>query len=666
MTAYLHVDFETRSTLDLRKVGLHNYARHPTTDVWCCGMALGDGKIGMSTLADKHWIPPDFAVHVKSGGTVVAHNAAFELTIWNEVMVPRYGWPVPKPGQCQCTMAMAYAMALPGALENAAAAVGLDARKDMAGHRLMLQMAAPRSLDPLTWWDDPARLERLYDYCKTDVEVERQLYKRLLALPPTEQALWLLDQRINNRGVYVDRAAVQAAIEIVESEQTRLNQEMRRVTNNAVATCSAVGQLGDWIRFRGVAMPGVAKADVLDALTDDTLPPDVAKALRLRQEAAKTSTAKLKKMMESASGDGRLRGMFQYHGAGTGRWAARKVQLHNLPRPKIGQPEIDGIFHILSKPDPAPHKARLIDMMYGPPLDNISSCLRGMLTAGPGKHLIAGDFANIEGRGIAWLAGEQWKLNAFQAHDNGVGSGIYELAYGRAFGVDPAEVTSEQRQVGKVMELALGYQGGVGAFQMMAKGYNVAVPDAQAEEFKLRWREVHPAVVNYWYALEAAAIDAVLHPGVVTTAGPAECEVKFRVKGSFLWCKLPSGRNLCYPYPKMKPRETPWGEMKDQIHYMTVDGQSNKWVETHTYGGKLSENITQAISRDILAHAMNELEKRHYDIVLHVHDEVVVEVPEDAKPSTMENVARIMELVPEWAFGFPIKVKAWRGVRYRK
>jgi DNA polymerase len=654
MTHLLHIDFETRSTLDLKAVGLDNYAKHPTTAAWCMGYTFGDAPVALWTPGE----PFPMGGPLWSQVPVIAHNAPFELAIWNSIMVPRYGWPELKPEQCICTMALAYSMSLPGALENAAAAVGLDSRKDMAGHRLMMQMAKPRTTEPLTWWDDPEKLERLYAYCKTDVEVERQLHKRLLGLSTAESRVWLLDARVNARGIYVDRPAVQAAIAVVESEQKRLNDEMRRVTGNAVATCSAVGQLGDWLKYRGVHMDGVAKADVIDALALDTLPEDVRAALTLRQEAAKTSTAKLTKMLESASADGRLRGMLQYHGAGTGRWAARKVQLHNMPRGKLEPAEVEEVIALLDKPN----AARAVEMFYGPPLDAISSCLRGMLCAAPGKELIAADFSNIEGRGIAWLAGEEWKLQAFRDFDAGKGHDIYKLAYGRAFDVDPAAVDKNQRQVGKVMELALGYQGGVGAFQTMARGYGVTVSDEQADVFKNRWREAHPAIVNFWYALERAAFDAVRSPGKVFEARGC----KFVVKGSFLWLKLPSGRNLCYPYPKLKPRETPWGDMKEQIHYMNVDGTTNKWVETHTYGGKLAENVTQAIARDLLAQAMLALENEGYDVVLHVHDEIVVEVDEKATPGTEHEVFRIMAQVPTWAEGLPIAVEGWRGRRYRK
>ncbi len=671
-----HIDFESRSTLDLRVVGLDNYARHPSTDVWCMGYALQDhiGEHAVSLLTREDFAKPNMAGvigRILDGGLVVAHNASFELAIWNHILVPRYGWPELKPEQCICTMALAYSMALPGALENAAAAVGLEMQKDMAGHRLMLQMAKPRSEDPLTWWDDPDRLHKLFAYCKQDVEVERALHKRLISMTAAERAVWQLDYQINQRGIYVDRPAVEAAIAVVESEQKRLNDEMRRVTNNAVATCSAVGQLGDWIRYRGVTLPGVAKADVLDALAGDDLPADVRKALMLRQEAAKTSTAKLKKMVESASEDGRLRGMFQYHGAGTGRWAARKVQLHNLPRPKLKQPAIEGAISILDRAATPEYKARLIEMIYGPPLDTLASCLRGMLTAAPGHDLIAADFANIEGRGIAWLAGEEWKLQAFRDFDAGKGPDIYLITAGKIYNRPATDLnkTSPEREVGKRCELAFGYQGGLGAwrkFETYATKDYVPFPDDKVENIKTAWREAHPRIVKWWFALEEAALAAVKHPGQIHSAGPDGRQAHFRVNGSFLWCKLPSGRNLCYPYPKLKVRETPWGDMKEQIHYQTVDGQTNKWVETHTYGGKLAENITQAVARDLLAGAMLELEKRFYPIVLHVHDEAVVEVPEDAAEGTLHNIERIMKIVPPWAAGLPIAVESWRGKRYRK
>jgi len=381
MSTRLHIDFETRSTVDLKAAGLDNYARHPDTDVWCMAYAFGDDEPSIWTPADDKVDPKteagiavirrrnDILGHVVhgagewQGGIVVAHNAAFELAIWNQIMVPRYGWPPLKPEQVRCTMAMAYAMALPGALDNAAAAVGINHRKDAAGYRLMMQMCRPREIievkaesfvhgkQPdervIIWWDEPAKLQQLYEYCRQDVRVERELEKRLMPLSDDEQALWVLDYKINQRGIYIDRPAAEKAIAIVQLETERLNGEMRRITDNFVGFCTETARLLAWVRKQGVEMPGVAKADVLDALDLAALPDKVRAALLIRQEAGKSSTAKLRAMTEAASADNRLRGMLQYHGAGTGRWAGRKVQLQNMPRPSIGQDEINEVFEVL-------------------------------------------------------------------------------------------------------------------------------------------------------------------------------------------------------------------------------------------------------------------------------------------------------------------------------
>ncbi len=354
---HLHLDFETRSTVDLKAAGLHNYATHPTTDVWCCASATDDGEPLIWTRDAKHK-PAAMLDHVRRGGLVFAHNAAFELAIWNEIMVPRYGWPPLKPEQCRCTMAMAYAMALPGALDNAAAAVGIQVRKDQSGYRLMMQMCRPKQISPpghnhpqqperIVWWDEPAKLQALYEYCKQDVRVERELEKRLMPLSDDEQALWVLDYKINQRGIYVDRHAAANAIEIVTVEQDRLNLEMRKVTKNYVGFCTEAARLTKWVQSRGVAVEGIAKADIVDALALPDLPDDVRQALLLRQEAAKSSTAKLRAMTEATSADGRLRNTLQYHGAGTGRWAGRKVQLQNMPRSTIPNEEIAEVFEVL-------------------------------------------------------------------------------------------------------------------------------------------------------------------------------------------------------------------------------------------------------------------------------------------------------------------------------
>lgn len=342
----LHIDFETRSTVDLKTAGAHAYADHADTDVWCMAYSIDDEPIRLWARGDYPPFVDERVGIAATNGTVVAHNAAFELAIWNRLMVPRYGWPKLDPRQVRCTMAMALSMSLPASLENAAAAVGLDISKDMQGRKLMLQMARPRSVlndGTLVWWDDEARRERLYAYCRQDVEVERQLEKRLLALTPPEQELWTLDQTINDRGIRVDLATIDKLLRAVEIEKKRLDNRMAKATGGRVTTCNQVAELTAWVAEHGIEVDGLAKADVTALLDRVDLPTDVREALRIRREGSKSSTAKLKAMKAGACADGRVRGMFQFHGASTGRWAARRVQVQNMPRPNLGHEDIERV-----------------------------------------------------------------------------------------------------------------------------------------------------------------------------------------------------------------------------------------------------------------------------------------------------------------------------------
>ena len=655
----LHIDFETFSRCDLKKAGLANYAADPSTGVHCMAYAWDDGPVEVwrPSSGSTKWILTEDVL-------VYAHNAAFELAIWNNVMVPRYGWPVLRPEQCRCTMAMAYAMGLPGALKDAAPALGLEQRKDMAGARVMLQLAQPKR-DGSMWRpeDDPAKFQLLYDYCVQDVQVERALHHRLLDLSPAEQALWALDYRINQNGVLVDLAAVDQALALVASEKTRLDGEMLRVTGGVVARCTEVKLLVEWIRSQGVTVPGLAKADVLDAL-DGQLPAAVRMALELRKEAAKSSTAKLVAMKDRASADGRVRGGFQYHGAATGRWAHRGIQTGNLPRPRPGTSpqDVEKIISHLTQPD-------YVNAFYGPVLDALADSLRGMIIAPPAKELLAVDFSAIEARVLAWLAGEEEVLDAFRAKED-----IYKVAAGRIYRKTPATVTKDERQIGKVSVLALGYGGGIGAFQSMAKNYGLKLTDEEADQIKVAWRNVHGNIVSFWYGLERAAILALQNGAAHFQQTPTAPKIFFKKAGSFLWCKLPSGRVLCYPYPELREVETPWGDRKDSLTYMTVVSNlkakiisdanaSGQWKRISTYGGSLAENVTQAVARDLLADAMLRFAERGEKICAHVHDEIVCEVHPDADVKQFE---ALMSQAPAWAVGLPLAAEGWKGPRYRK
>lgn len=575
----LHLDFETRSAIDLKKRGVDVYSKDASTDVWCMAYAFDDEDVEVWTPGDNCMNLAKLLIHVKEGGLLYAHNAAFEYAIWNNVLAPRYGWPKLQVKQMRCTMAMALAMSLPASLVDAAASVGLDEAKDMEGHRLMMQMAKPRNVERMTWWDDADRQRRLREYCKQDVVVERKLHHNIRELSAPEQELWILDQVINNRGVYVDLHSIDKAVEMVGEAKRLIDIQINKITNGAVTGHTKTIKMTDWLNERGVDAISVAKADVIDMLKRDDLPADCRRVLELRKEAGKSSTGKLDSMRLRADKDQRVRGTMQYHGASTGRWGGRGIQVHNYPRPNMKQPQIeDAIAHLDDE--------LYLEIMHGNIMDIMPSMLRGMISAAPGNELICSDFSNIEGRILAWLAGEEWKCEAFRQFDKGIGADLYRLAYARSFGVSVADVDDFMRSVGKVMELALGYQGGVGAFQTMARGYGVQVTDRKADELKVAWREAHPEIVQYWYDVEKAAIAAVKKPGVIS-----ECRsISFIKKGSFLWLRLPSQRVLCYPYPRLESVETPWGSEKLAVTYMGVDAVSKKWIRQKTYGGKLVEN----------------------------------------------------------------------------
>jgi DNA polymerase len=654
----LHIDLETRSVVDLRKAGVYVYAEHESTNVWCAAYAVDDGPVELWEPADEY-APRAVVKAVVEGWNICAHNANFERTIWRHVLVPRYNWPEPGLEQWRCTMAMALAQALPGSLDNCAAALGLAHRKDPEGYSTMLRMSRPRrprkgeDPDGVYWFDDDERRLKLYEYCRNDVEVERQIEKRLLPLRPDEQKLWWLDQKINDRGVYVDHELAQGALKVVARATGWLNDELAEITGGAASGVTNVIQIMGWLREREFPMDSLDKEHVADALIRTGLPDDVRRVLEIRQEGARGANAKIDALLAGRSKDGRAKGLLQYHQASTGRWAGRRFQPQNLPRGSGADP--DEIVEWLRRGD-----ADAMQMIFDNPLQAVSDCLRGLAVAAPGNKLMVADFSSIEARVVAWLAREQWKLDAFYDYDEGLGYDNYVMAYARAFNVLPAEVRSKERLVGKVMELALGYQGGVGAFQKMASGLGVEVSDERADELKLLWREAHPSVVQTWYDLQDKAMCAIANPGKPFYAD----RIGFRVVGSFMFMRLPSGRSIVYPYPCIKPKETPWGEMRDQVSYKGVDSYTRKWTDCYAHGGLLFNNAVQGCARDLEAEAMVRTEAAGYANVLNVHDEIVAEVPIDF--GSVLEYEKLVTQLPTWAEGLPIAAKAWSGHRYRK
>jgi DNA polymerase len=454
------------------------------------------------------------------------------------------------------------------------------------------------------------------------------------------------------------------------------------VTAGEVNTCNAVQQLVAWLRKQGVDTSSVNKETVIDLLGED-LPPQAERALQLRQEAAKASTAKIDAFIQRTSPDGRMRGNLCYHGAGTGRWAGRGAQLQNLPRPTPGVKITEQDIANLRTGDPL-----LVGMLYDRPLTFVADCIRSMLIAAARKDLIASDFANIEGRVNAWLAGQSDKLELFAADGP-----IYERMGGVIFGLSTEEVVAKgkdavERDIGKRAELGCGYQMGAPKFKATAKREaNKIIPIELAVKAVKAFREVNHKIVAFWSNLEAAAIDAVRRPGEVTICG----RIKFRKHGSFLVCQLPSGRCIYYPYPRLvqnvwvldlktKAKRTMRldaareaqgaekvkidGQPYQSLVYKGVDTYTKKWQEIDTYGGKLVENVTQAVARDLMADAMLRIDAAGYPVILTVHDEVLSEPAEGF--GSVEEFDRMMAEIPGWAAGCPVSAKGWRGKRYRK
>lgn len=704
----LHIDFETFSTVDLPKTNAYIYFDDPTTDVWCAAYAFGEDEPELWWPGDP--CPPAVRAHIEAGGEMHAWNAAFERLAIRQILGPRYGWPVPRLQQYRCTMVSVYAMALPGKLEQAAPALGLTVTKDAQGSRLMLQMSKPRrprkGEDPkvIRWWNEPEKLKRLGEYCLQDVRTEQAVGQRVLPLSKSEQELWFLDQQINDAGVFIDEKLCLAAKRLVACTEERLDKEIAKLTGYAVTGVSNSGQLTQFLRSKGLDIPGVAKDVIEGLLIRDDLDPTIRRIVEIRQEGGKTSVAKIDAMLARRQKDGRMRGNLQFHGAATGRWAGRGAQLQNLPRPSDEFRKADKdqmIATILESKDD-----RLIEAIYGNTLTVVSDCIRGMICAAPGHEFFAADFESIESVVNAWLAGEARKLTAFEAYFAGRGPKIYNIVGADIFNCRPEDIdpSSLRYLAAKVAELSMGFQGGPGALAKMGKNYGFDLLQARpsvlasasgenkektekgweqrgaksgmsyerwttAELIKLGWRQRNPAIVQFWRDLEDAAIEAVGSPGRQVTAGVTG-KIAYKKVGSFLFCRLPCGRVLCYPYPALRKSKMPWTDdsgapvYKDAIVYKGVNSVTRQWTEQAFYGGLADENVVQAVARDCMVAGMKAVTAAGYPCVLTIHDEAVAEVP--AGFGSLEEFERLLTQKEPWMAGLPIAAEGWRGHRYRK
>ncbi|MBK0634530.1 DNA polymerase [Klebsiella aerogenes] len=698
-------DLETYCEIPINN-GTHAYAEG--VEVMLFAWAIGDEPVSVWDLTAGEPIPSRLRKAIADPDTLLYfHNSHFDRTVLRHAM-PELAPPVER---WRDTMVQALAHSLPGALGALCEVLGVpqDKAKDKEGKSLIQLFCKPRpknsKLRRATSKTHPVEWQRFVAYAGLDIEAMREVYKRLPKwnYQGAELALWHRDQRINDRGVCMDVQLAQAAIEAVDLEQKRLAKRTQVMTDGEVqAATQRDVMIKHIVEAYGVELPDMQRSTLERRIADPDLPSPVKELLAIRLQASTTSTSKYKSLMKGISSDGRLRGTLQFCGASrTGRWAGRLFQPQNLPRPTLKQERIDEGIEAL--------KSGCADLLFDNVMELTSSALRGCIMAPAGKKLVVSDLSNIEGRKLAWLAGEAWKLDAFRDYDTLIldesgapiwdaaakdykrrGPDLYKLAYAKAFNITPEEVTKYQRQIGKVMELGLGFGGGVAAFLTFALVYGLdleelataALPniprDVQREakswydesvkrkatyglpervfiacdSLKRLWRRAHPETCDFWYQLERTVRAAIATPKKTLYCG----YLKVRRDGAWLRIQLPSGRALCYPSPSIE---------KGNITYMGINSYSRKWQRLKTYGGKLVENVTQAAARDVLAGNMPLIENAGYSIVLTVHDEVICEAP-DTDDYTDAALSSLLSTNPEWAPDIPLNAGGFEAYHYRK
>jgi DNA polymerase len=663
-TAVLHVlhrDVETKSRLNLKRVGAFRYAQDASTEVLCCSYALDNGPVKTWWQGDSN--PPEwFEAATNSDWRVAAHNDQFESCVETYNLHPRLGWPIVPPERHLCTQTMCLVAGLPARLSTVADVLELVNRKDAAGERLMHQMSKPRKArkgeDPeqVYFFDDADRLARLGAYCVQDVEVERELYNRLPQLSNAELSLWMLSNCINARGFHIDRDFVLAAREIVKAVAPEIDVELAEITGGAVTGINQVARLRQWLDGQGCATSTLERDTVEGILEREDLPPVVRRVLGLRLDGAGAAIKKIDALLHCVGADSRVKGVFRHHGAATGRWTAGLFQPQNLKRPVTE--DLAAAITDVATGNYAHMKAK-----HARPLEVVGDCTRSMIVAAPGHVLIGADFSAIESRVLAWLVDETWKLDAYRRFDatKDPRDEVYCVTACKIFRKPPGSFTkdSPERIVGKVADLALSYMGGLNAWRNFEPD---RFTDAEVEKFKIEWRAAHPETCRFWYRIDDSAVLAMRNPGEVVRCG----KIDLKYAGAFLLIRLPSGRKLHYPMPRLILVDGKNGRPKPRVCFK--DNADGRFVDVRggqgAYGGVWTENIVSGIARDLLAAAMLRVEAANYRITLHVHDELVTEVPVGF--GSLSEFTRLMTRKPSWALEMPVAASVWTGPRYCK
>lgn len=648
----LQIDLETYSSVDLKKSGVYRYVEAEDFEILLFGYAYDDEPkrvIDLTAFEDL----PEQVRHDLTDPEVIktAFNAAFERTC-----IAKHFSIKCDPRQWQCTMVWALALGLPGGLEEVAKILKVEAQKDTRGKNLIKYFSIPckptkanggrtRNLPH----HEPEKWEQYKEYNGQDVEAERAVRKKMerFPVPSHEWELWALDQEINDRGVRLDPMLMHQAIACDEQYEARLVQEAKELTG--LDNPNSLPQLKGWLAERGLETPDGLSKDFMPILLDAAPDDDTRRMLELRQEMSKTSVDKYHAMTRCICADDRARGLLQFCGAGrTWRWAGRLIQVQNLPQNKIE--DLGLARDILRGGD-----FELLEMMFGAPPFVLSQLIRTAFVPSEESRFMVADFSAIEARVIAWLADEMWVLDVFRGHGK-----IYEATAANMFGVPFETITKghrnyELRARGKVAVLACGYQGGPNA--LAAMDTKKEIDPNEYPRLVEQWRAANPSIKQLWYAAERAAIKAVKEKATVKLPHG----VQYRYKAGVLFADLPSGRSLAYVNPRIKPDPN---FNKDGIVFDTV-GQNKKWVSERTYGGRLVENLVQAIARDCLAYSMMQLAAEDFQIVMHVHDEVVIDEP-NWTARTVDDVTRIMSRPIPWAPGLPLSAAGYECDFYQK
>ena len=652
MTCFFH-DMELYSELDVRDVGAEVYARHPSTEVLMMAWAFGNDPVQMWVPAEGEPLPealldcvdgPDITMH--------AFNAPFEMAIWRHVL--GYDWPISK---FRCTMVEAYAMSFSGGLEDVGKQIGLpqDQQKSADGKRLINRFSKPapanHKADRYTQETHPEEWDRFKAYCRQDVEAERAIHNFLAPyrpMSPQEWRVWESDQRINRRGLPLDLALTERAIHLHHEAKQAKIAHMRHLTG--LKNPNSRDQLLPWLAEHGCPLDDL-QAGTLDAVIERAeIPDQTREVLQAKRLVGMTAPTKWRAFRDRACDDGRLRGMFQYGGASrTRRWASRGINLQNLKRPKFADMDAAAVA-IGAYGLPA------LDMLYGEPIELLASTVRAGIAAGPGYSLVVADYSSIESRVVGWLTNCLSITQTFAA-----GLDTYKALATTVFGVAYEDVTKEQRTFAKPGVLAGPYgQGAVGLVGYAANN-GITLSEEQAQQIVTAFRTKCHEIPTFWRWLNRAVSSAIDFDAVST-----DYRLRIYKEGDFLFIDLPSGRRLGYFQPRMEMKRAPWGDVIPNFTYMGMDQDTRQWKRIKTFGGGLTENIVQAIARDLLAETLVAVESAYPNVVLHVHDEIGLEVPEAQAPEALAWLIEMMSRPPAWAPELLLGAAGYIGKHYRK